>query len=826
VLLSIWVLKLHQHTIFVSKTGSFNSQKSEDLWLWRRLAIVFMRNSRQLFRSACDAPNAFDSKQALRVVVAICLISPVATVHGQGYNHHSTRYASTAVPIRKHAVTSATQDIPSTPIRYHAIGVRLEGPNDEPAQSVKNNSTSHLTGGFYRLRQTHDTTQNSASNFREEGDAPTQAETLHRASKKEEKKPDVLQAWRQSQYRYREERRSAEYGREAVAGVDPDASIYPALWQLREDKLEMMAARRRIDGAKLEVPGRQNMVPISYNLELRKHLMSVRTFIQELRDCPDREYKRLLWGVTSSLVRYDGRPILLDSGKATPSSPMPWAKEDHAAITGRQLLDEEIRRLDAYLKLSEAEVAARKAVAQEFMTYVAATTGVRNEYTIEQMGSEVTGLALPDSDLDFRAAKISSREPESSKTTARHIMIKDVDTIAKALDRSRRFCLVSRRTDTTFPIINCQHAESGIDIQLSWSASSDGQRQVVSQNLAQFEHLRSVYQIIRLALAARSLSEPFHGGFGSYGLFCLVAVMFHRQFPHADLSKIRSYAGTHPLTKAIELIATVAYRKSRLVVAPGAWPTRYPNGPQDTHRELKTKSMANRDPKTGLRDLEPLPNCPSIIDPANPRNDLGARAYAYIYIRSTLQLENERLVTSMMMLDEAESGVPSVVWQKTKLHHKPDPNPKSLLLPLIGNYHDRVRALREQVEAYGRKVLSGEMVPPVYIPPAHDQGSRTEMETRPSIADSPEHEIVDAFESNEEVVGSEHALDVVAPKSSDKAIRTKPVPDVNASQFDLVDDDANEEEATSEVNAEETARLNEEETSQPTEEEVSKSDAK
>jgi hypothetical protein len=521
---------------------------------------------------------------------------------------------------------------------------------------------------------------------------------------------------------------------------------------------------------------------------------------------------------------------------------MPWAVEDRNGLDGRQLLDEEIRRLEAYLKFSDAEVAARKAVAQEFMTTFANVEGVHKPYKIEQFGSEVTGLALPDSDLDFRASRSYSLEDISRRASGKlspstefrraprragfKTFKQDVATVTHALDRSGKFGLVSCRADTAFPIINCQHIASGIDIQLIWGGSSKKQEQSTLENLAKFESLRSVYQILRIALAARSLSEPYHGGLGSYGLFCLTAAVFHKEWYDERMIEYTKTAASHPLTKAITLIGTQSSRLARFVVSHDEWPPRFPDF---NHRALRKKHMMNRHPVTGARDLEALADQPSIIDPARPTNDLGAKAYAYNYIRSTFKLEAERLVTAMMLLDQAADGVPrpwDVPHPDYPLAHTPDPNPKSLLLPLIGNYHDRVRSRREQAAAYGRKVLSGEIVPPVYVPPPEHH--LPDLEPPASPTEDANAAVVSAYKASK-----------VAKKASKPNKASKSARNIDASQFDLVDEpaapDSKEEEATSKPSEEETSKLEDEQgaaeskeemTSEPSEGEISKPDDK
>jgi hypothetical protein len=283
--------------------------------------------------------------------------------------------------------------------------------------------------------------------------------------------------------------------------------------------------------------------------------------------------------------------------------------------------------------------------------------------------------------------------------------------------------------------------------------------------------------------------------------------MFHKQRGADTSNEFRTYAATHPLTKIIHGIAFELHRTSRFVVAPGEWPKRFLDGPADNHRNLLTESMEKCNPKTGARDLEPLPDCPSIIDPANPDNDVGARAYAYHYIRTTMRLESLRLLTSMLIMDEAVDGKPNG-WRTARIFHTPDPDTKSLLLPLIGNYHDRVRARRNQAEAYGQKILSGEIVPPVYSPRVH---AETVAETvsaamtfRSEKYDSSESSVIDASESRKARVAS------------------RPAPDINAAQFDLVEDeenapDVNEKEETLKPNGEGTLQPNELKTSEPNE---------
>jgi non-canonical poly(A) RNA polymerase PAPD5/7 len=668
-----------------------------------------MWSTRRVLRGACEAPNAFDSEKALHAIVASCLAMRFVVAHGR--NRHDRR-------------------------TYHASTMRK---SPEPTQTHQETKINIIRHGNNRQIK------------------------ILRVPNRDDRQIKILRVPNLNKRDVPEGPRRESSRSKPVFGISQYSDIYASLWQMREDKHEMMEKRAQLDKGKSRHDLRNNMNPIPDSVEIRKHLMSVRNAVNQLRDCPDDEFEALDFHSLASYLRYRGRPIELLPTQLTPSSPMPWAVEDHNGLTGKQLLDEELRRLEEYLKLSDAEAAARAAVTKEFMASFTAVEGTHGTYGIELFGSEVTGLALPTSDLDFRAfakADVESQLPLLTRTR------QDVEKIARALDSSGKYGLVSFRKDMRHPIINCQHLESGIDIQVSWSPSTREQQRTTALLLARIDRLRSVYLVIRIMLGSRSLAEVYHGGLGSYGLFCMTACLLDFAYRHKRQASYTKYCECHPLTKAIWFLGAIEQRSTRLAIGPMADTRRWPDGPADSHKELKKENILKpRDPETGLHDLEPLlTDNPSIIDPANPKNDLGAKAYAFVYIKKTARLEAFRLIKSMITLDKAAGSHPTVSKiDEVDVYHEPQPI-TSLLLPMIGNYHERVQAQRARAEAYGKKVLSTPAAAALETTPDAATSSPTASDAQPrETQPTPD-------------------VEEVAPAGP----VSKPAPLVDASRFDLL----------------------------------------
>lgn len=653
--------------------------------------MVFMWSTRKVLRGVCEASNAFDSEQALHAVAASCLAMPFATAHGRNRYNRRAFHASTTC---------------QSPESAHIRDRKVKYISDE--QEVERTGLSR--------KQKHTNGQNKLIRKADERTGPSRKQKLTNGQKKLIRKADErelkMREWARSnteslQPAAEHRKGGSEFPKQpSVAGASEEMTIYPFLRQVQQDKLLMMEKRIQLDRDNPEIELFDQMTPLPDNVDLRRHLMSVRNLINKLRDCPDHEFSQLNFNTLAVLMRHGARPISLLPTQLTPSSPMPWAVKDHSGLSGKQLLDEEMRRLEEYLKFSDAEAAARAAVTREFMASFNAVKGVSGTYGIELHGSEVTGLALPDSDLDFRAFA------EIDGESKRRLM--DVETIARALDKCGKYGLVSFRKDLNHPIINCQHLESGIDIQLSWSASSIPQQRSTALLLAENEHLRPVFLVLRIMLGARSLAEVFHGGLGSYGLFCLIACLFSWAERNTIDFLYNQYAVLHPLTTVLWSLGQARQRTERFVVGSETMVPRWPDNVTDNHRRVRAVHLKKpRDAETGLHDLSPLlATHPSVIDPANPKNDLGAKAYAYLYIKPTAILESYRLITSMIAMDKAVGLELPPGEAPTSLHHVPKPV-TSLLLPLIGNYHERVQSQRARAEAYGNKVLRAAAAKPI-----------------------------------------------------------------------------------------------------------------
>ena len=114
-----------------------------------------------------------------------------------------------------------------------------------------------------------------------------------------------------------------------------------------------------------------------------------------------------------------------------------------------------------------------------------------------------------------------------------------------------------------------------------------------------------------------------------------------------------------------------------------------------------------------LKRHETRPWMLTLQDPADPLNDLGAHTFAIKHILATARYYETELRRDMEAHDEA--------------HHSERPSPiRSLLLPLVGSYHEHLYDLRERASAYGNWVLGGRKgdPPPLSAPvsPVHPNG--------------------------------------------------------------------------------------------------------
>lgn len=365
-------------------------------------------------------------------------------------------------------------------------------------------------------------------------------------------------------------------------------------------------------------------------------------------------------------------------------TPMPWAvpRAQRASLKdGRDVLALEINRFAEWIEPTPTEKAARSAVAQELQSFIDAVL-TKGKTGHELIGSEKTGLALPISDVDLRIF-------DNAEGHTGHRMDSRMKRLVNAMERSSRYITVVFRKGR-FPIITCQHRESGIDIQIVATTSTAAQAAVTAQYLEEIPDLRKAFFVIRTFFSMRGLGDTFSGGIGSYGvLIMLAAALGHgRHVNNGNLS------GGHALGRFLSFYDCLDTTKYGVAVRPFPYtlfpkhtPTEDPSpSPEDQDKSI----LAGQRTICERAALVPWLLC--LQDPANPYNDLGRNIFATKHILRTIRYCRQWLRR------DAERLTKSLATGQM-------PRKESILQSIVGRCHEVYGERRRILHEYGEKVM-------------------------------------------------------------------------------------------------------------------------
>lgn len=384
----------------------------------------------------------------------------------------------------------------------------------------------------------------------------------------------------------------------------------------------------------------------------------------------------------------DYKPAIvnMDRRSSLPQMPEPWLGKDvfleHGKVSPASRFSSDISRFSAWLAPTPSEQRARTAVVQETMELI--ENALPYTTRAELFGSETNGLALPLSDLDFRIWNPEDPGLPPSRLVGR---LRKLCTVMHASDSWR---LVSVRAGP-YPILNAQHKESGIDLQIVASHDSKPQEEIVRKYIHEIPCLKDVYNVIRTALSMRGLLEVFSGGLGSYGTFIMVLAALQREVNYKDASAQQAVQSlpSRKLMAFLDFYCELDMHKYGVAVHPRTLFKKH-----EASAALKAYSSLAKireDPvRAGQWDIcvkrpaQPYLLC--LQDPANPHNDLGKKGHAIKHIIATFDDINKTI---------NQKYVESLDTRRRK------PN----LLPiLVGRCHQTYYERRRMLEEYGTKV--------------------------------------------------------------------------------------------------------------------------
>ncbi|KAF7190866.1 Non-canonical poly(A) RNA polymerase protein Trf4-1 [Pseudocercospora fuligena] len=401
--------------------------------------------------------------------------------------------------------------------------------------------------------------------------------------------------------------------------------------------------------------------------------------------------------------------VLPQKNHSSLQEPPPWEKDIRKSrLHGNIQFDEELKGFAEWIQPTANERKARNAVVEETMNLV--ENSLKNDVSIttkmELHGSEQTGLAMPWSDIDIRIWDGREAPVKASHSGAR--LLHRLRLVADAMRGSDKWTLVTVR-DATYPILNAQHIESGLDVQIVAGNDSHAQEAVVKQCLKDMPYLRTVFYAVRTFFGMRKLNDVFTGGLGSYGIFVLLVATLLRnpvktnkyrsnqgpQHPHATAfttffetltPELPGREGRRPKSINLRKFAISCFPRTKFLKhAPSPDLQKY----MDLAEKRGDKIRAGQWRMSQRNDW--MPYLLTLQDPANPHNDLGRKTYAIKHILASIATcENIWRRHAMDMNRHF----------KTK---KPWPG-KPLLVAFLGRPDVEYEARREKLEAFGLKV--------------------------------------------------------------------------------------------------------------------------
>jgi hypothetical protein len=420
---------------------------------------------------------------------------------------------------------------------------------------------------------------------------------------------------------------------------------------------------------------------------------------------------------------YRGR-VVLPSAENTANldfGSSPWMDDvDKTVETDRLVLPSSLDRPDLFgirfaqelLALYERitptplEIAARDAARLAVQHQVLKSGNGR--FACQTFGSELNKTALATSDLDFRVYfrgfSHSLVPPPKPVCDTQGRFLQTLFRTFKAHSLFDEVEILHAR----YPLVAMRHIPSQIRVQIVTSNSTHRQREIVKNYIHKQPHLRIIHGIVKAMLETRKLTSVFHGGIGSYPLLMMVVASLRLQPSQSltinFLNFLDYWAHFDSTSKALSL-----GRSAVSVIAKTSNPASPVTVDEETSEEMVTLPLGlsilvlrfirqdwlTSDPllkaTPAMHDLHVTdPKAPFLLciqDPADPRNDLGRKAFAWKHIQATFE--------HMANYLRRELAKPAA---ELPPHH-------SVLAPLIGPYLGMNAERRKACEEFGRLEL-------------------------------------------------------------------------------------------------------------------------
>ncbi|CAO3700811.1 unnamed protein product [Rhizopus stolonifer] len=195
----------------------------------------------------------------------------------------------------------------------------------------------------------------------------------------------------------------------------------------------------------------------------------------------------------------------------------PWPYEVNKLFDGREIHAYDLLRKDfndfwVYITPRGAEAKLRRKIKEKYERII---QKVWPNATVSIFGSYVTGLYLPDSDMDMNIS-FSGRTPH----------IRD---IASQLEREGLSYKTRVIGSATVPVIKLVDKKCGMKVDIVVNQSNGMySAEIVNGYLREYPTARPLTRIIKYYLSQCDLNEVFTGGIGGYAIFALVVSFLQR----------------------------------------------------------------------------------------------------------------------------------------------------------------------------------------------------------------------------------------------------------------------------------------------------------
>ena len=270
-------------------------------------------------------------------------------------------------------------------------------------------------------------------------------------------------------------------------------------------------------------------------------------------------------------------------------------------------------------------------------------------YPLEVIGSQRTGLATSLSDLDFRLSlpeyekPVNERAPSTTRPEARKESIRQLEKLILGLSASRNYENVVLRGGR-IPIISGVHRATQITIQIQAMSDSSASREYVLNYLAEFPTLRPLYALIKTTLEIRNLRDVVVGGLGAYSTFMLLVAGLKQ----SEGAIARNDIALQLLSCLDFFAETDLHRHGISVDPPGLFRKVYGQAPSN-EATLADPILRGQARIAKVHEEQPYLLC--LQDPANPLNDLGARAYNIKHVQALFRIARSKLWTLFRTFD-------------------------------------------------------------------------------------------------------------------------------------------------------------------------------